>query len=433
MRATSSIFTLFFIALAMLGTVKIYIGGNINWLIQIMLLLAATVTSLAASQLSTGQTLLGRLSRLGDYKPMLLGWLLFMAGIAAASLANHGLGFYTLAKYLAFMLVLAMLVVISPLTPKLLEKSLSAALIVSLIPLILLALFRQTDAMVILGDGRMGWLASWPGVIWKAGAFVWPFAVWRCLKQPHIRNLLLAFSAVLVMALDGSRTSMLWLVLVWGGLAAVAFASKIHVKPVRSHLGILLVTILSFSIIQPILLNWVSGHYDPLITQLLSKSESNGNIINELQKEYVTPSSESTADRLVSGDNTTRLEMLRVGWQHAVETFPWGGGFGSTRVMDFGASSVIHMTYLQLLADDGVLAFVGYLLFLLYPLYRGVRFVTSQRELFVERFDSMLCPLSTLTLFLFMGLFHPLSNELTEWGIILAALAIVVTHVSRRH
>lgn len=409
----------------MLGTIKIYIGGNINWLIQIMLLLAATATSLAASHFSTGQTLQGRLSRLGDYKPMLFGWLLFMAGIAAASLVNHSLGFYTLAKYLAFMLILAMLVVISPLTPKLLEKSLSAALIVSLIPLILLALFRQTDAMVILGDGRMGWLASWPGVIWKAGAFVWPFAVWRCLKQPHMRNLLLAFSAVLVMALDGSRTAILWIILVWGGLAAIVFACKVHAKPVRSHLGLLLLTILSFSIIQPALLNWVSGHYDLLISKPLYKTEGNINDIPSLVDE-------STANRLVSGDNTIRLGMLRVSWQHAVESFPWGGGFGSTRLMDFGANSVIHMTYLQLLADDGVLAFVGYLLFLLYPLYRGVRYVISERKLFIERFDTMLCPLSALTLFLFMGLFHPLSNELTEWGIILAALAIVITHVSRR-
>ncbi|EPF2623191.1 hypothetical protein [Yersinia intermedia] len=426
----------------MLGTIKIYIGGNINWLIQIMLLLAATATSLAASHFSTGQTLQGRLSRLGDYKPMLFGWLLFMAGIAAASLVNHSLGFYTLAKYLAFMLILAMLVVISPLTPKLLEKSLSAALIVSLIPLILLALFRQTDAMVILGDGRMGWLASWPGVIWKAGAFVWPFAVWRCLKQPHMRNLLLAFSAVLVMALDGSRTAILWIILVWGGLAAIVFACKVHAKPVRSHLGLLLLTILSFSIIQPALLNWVSGHYDLLISKPLYKTEGNINDIPSLVDESTAnrlvsgdiPSlvDESTANRLVSGDNTIRLGMLRVSWQHAVESFPWGGGFGSTRLMDFGANSVIHMTYLQLLADDGVLAFVGYLLFLLYPLYRGVRYVISERKLFIERFDTMLCPLSALTLFLFMGLFHPLSNELTEWGIILAALAIVITHVSRR-
>jgi hypothetical protein len=416
----------------MLGTIKIYIGSNANWLIQIMLLLIATVTSLVASPLSTGQTLLGRLSRLGDYKPMLFGWLLFMAGIAAASIANHGVGFYTLAKYLAFMFALVMLVVISPLTPKLLEKSLSVALLISLIPLLLLALFRQTDAMVILGDGRMGWLASWPGVIWKAGAFVWPFAVWRCLKQPSACNLLLAFSAVLVMALDGSRTSMLWLVLVWGGLTAIAFVSKIYVKPVRSHLSLLLLTILSFSIIQPTLLSWVSGNYDQLISQMVNQNEDNNNVLQSDTHQYITGVTESTADRLVSGDTTTRLEMLHVGWQHAAEKFPWGGGFGSTRVMDFGASSVIHMTYLQLLADEGVLAFVGYLLFLIYPLYRGVRFVTAEHELFTERFDLMLCPLSTLTLFLFMGLFHPLSNELTEWGIILAALSIVITHVSRR-
>lgn len=324
-----------------------------------------------------------------------------------------------------------------PLSSALLEKALSITLVISLVPLILLALFRQLDTLVILGDGRMGWLASWPGVIWKIGAFVWPFAVWRCLKKANFINVLLAFGAVLVMALDGSRTSMLWLALVWGALAMIAFFARVQTQPVRGHFSLIVVTLLSFSLIQPVLLGWVSGDYDKLLVQLMEKQTSdhpdtaNLSISHTLEETLAAPK-ETTADRLVKGDNSIRLQMLHTGWQQTVDKFPWGGGFGSTRVDDFGTDSVIHMTYLQLLADEGVLSFIGYLLFILTPLYYGLKFVFEKRELFVERFESMLSPLSVLALFLFMGCFHPLSNELTEWAIVLTAISIVICHVPRR-
>lgn len=274
MRAISGIFTILFITFAMLGTIKVYIGGNLNWLIQLALLAVAVISSLKASPLSVMQTVRARLSHLRNYKLIVLGWLLFAAGITIAAVMNHGAGLYTLAKYGAFIFVFLCLLLISPLSSALLEKALGVTLIVSLVPLIFLALFRQLDAMVVLGDGRMGWLASWPGVIWKIGAFVWPFAVWRCLKKPSAINVLLAFGAVLTIALDGSRTSMLWLALVWISLAIVAIAGRVPTKPLRAHISLLLVTLLSFSFIQPVLLGWVYGHYDQLIVQLMEKKPS---------------------------------------------------------------------------------------------------------------------------------------------------------------
>lgn len=437
MRALSGIFTILFITFSMLGTIKIYLGGNVNWLIQLVLLAVAIISSLKAfPPHSVMQMVRTRLSYPRSYKLIVLGWFLFVAGISVAAMMNHGTGMYTLVKYAAFILVFFGLLLISPLSSALLEKALSVSLIVSLVPLIILALFRQLDAMVILADGRMGWLASWPGVIWKIGAFVWPFAVWRCLKKPSAINVLLAFGAVLTIALDGSRTAMLWVVLVWIVLAVIAIAGRVPTKPLRAHISLLLVTLLSFSFIQPVLRGWVYGHYDKLIVQLMKKkSEQSGSqfdVGNWLEATLTTMLKETTSERLVKGDSSIRLQMLHTGWQQTVATFPWGGGFGSAQANDFGASSVIHMTYLQLLADEGVMSFVGYLLFLLTPLYCGLKFVFEKRKLFAERFDQMLCPLSVLALFLFMGCFHPLSNELTEWALVLTAIAIVVNHVPRR-
>lgn len=452
MRSISSIFTLLFIVLAMLGTVKVYIGGNLNWLILLLLLGVATVTSLTSTQSSLKELLSTRLSILKHYKWMLGGWVLFIAGIFIAALMNDGTGLYTVVKYLLFVIVLLSLLLISPLTPALLEKALNVSLIVSLLPLLVFAVLRQTDYLLVLGDGRMGWLASWPGVIWKAGAYAWPFIAWRCLKNTSWRNLLLAFCAILIMALDGSRTSMLWMALVWCALAVVALFTKIPGKGIKGHIALLLITLFSFTVLQPTLVGWVWGKYDSLIVELMTEkkdvnepasndtSESNDstaeiimdNLGDTVKKALSTPKEDATADRLIKGDNATRLEMIQAGWHKAVVTFPWGGGFGATRVADNDVTSVIHMTYVQLLADEGVLSFIGYLLIILAPLYAGLKFVFAARETFIERFELMLAPLSVLALFTMMGCFHPLSNELTEWGIVLVAMTLVMTHVTHR-
>ncbi|WP_232238918.1 MULTISPECIES: hypothetical protein [Serratia] len=452
MRSISSIFTLLFIVLAMLGTVKVYIGGNLNWLILLLLLGVATVTSLTSTQSSLKELLSTRLSILKHYKWMLAGWVLFIAGIFIAALMNDGTGLYTVVKYLLFVIVLLSLLLISPLTPALLEKALNVSLIVSLLPLLVFAVLRQTDYLLVLGDGRMGWLASWPGVIWKAGAYAWPFIAWRCLKNTSWRNLLLAFCAILIMALDGSRTSMLWMALVWCALAVVALFAKIPGRGIKGHIVLLLITLFSFTVLQPTLVGWVWGKYDPLIVELMTEkkdvnepasndtSESNDstaeiimdNLGDTVKKALSTPKEDATADRLIKGDNTTRLEMIQAGWHKAVVTFPWGGGFGATRVADNDVTSVIHMTYVQLLADEGVLSFIGYLLIILAPLCAGLKFVFAARETFIERFELMLAPLSALALFTMMGCFHPLSNELTEWGIVLVAMTLVMTHVTHR-
>ncbi len=383
-----------------------------------------------------------------DYKPLLAGWLLFIAGIVIAAYVNDGVGLYTVVKYLVFLLVLVGLVLITPLSAAFLEKSLCVALFISLAPLIFLILFGQLDTIVILGDGRMGWIASLPGVIWKVGACVWPFAVWHCLKRFSFGNGMLALSAVVIMALDGSRTAMLWLVLVWFVLTVIAIATHVNRKPLRVSAGLLLAILLSFCVIQPMLLNRAVDHNVQATSEfkawVIEQGHRHENRQGREDVSAISPGEDGqgeirttakrfTSTRLINGENGVRLEMLRVGWQQAVNKFPWGGGFGSTRVMDLGVRNNIHMTYLQLLADEGVLAFVGYLIFILFPVYRGLGYIAAKREGFVERFEQLLCPLSVIVLMLFIGCFHPLSNELTEWGVVLTAIALVITHVPHRH
>ena len=117
--------------------------------------------------------------------------------------------------------------------------------------------------------------------------------------------------------------------------------------------------------------------------------------------------------------------MLRAGWEQAVENFPLGCGFGCTGIRVDGVYTVIHMTYLQILGEGGVISLIGYLWFILFPIWQGVKYITEKRELLLERVDTMLAPISVLILYLFIGFFHPLSNELTEWAVVITAVSII--------
>lgn len=441
MLAISNGFFLLFMAFCMLGTLKIYIGSNLNWLISLLLLGTALACMLPTRPVA--RHLAGLRALLNAYKPMLLGWMLFMTGIAVSAALHQGTGLYTIAKYLVLLLVLLMLLLLN-ISSAQLERALTLALVAAVIPLLFFALFRVTDPMIIFGDGRMGWLAIWPGVLWKAGAYVWPFALWRHIKRPGYRTAALAGLSMLAMALDGSRTSLLWLSLTWVALAACGAMFKVQGRGLRTHAGLLALIVFIFALAQPAMLNWVEGRYDPLVASAVEKisnafhsgpgslTASAGRAGRTALPQLAPPIDAGTSsERLINGNTTTRKAMLQEGWRQAVARFPWGCGFGCTTVDDNGVRTVIHMTYLQILGDEGILALAGYMLIMLFPLYKAFSYLGERRECLRERFELMLTPVSVLLLYLLIGFLHPLSNELTEWALVLGAIATVMMYVKR--
>lgn len=442
-RHYSSFFLISFIALCMLGTVKIYIGSNLNWLILLAFISLSLLFSMPKNK-SIKNFISQCIAVSSKNKLILIGWFLFLFGIFIAGILNHGVGLYTEVKYLALLFIMFLITAIPNriLNSNLLETSLKVSLIISIIPLIIMLVLREKEFLVILGDGRIGWLASWPGVIWKVGAFSWPFLVWACLKKPKFSNYFLTFLAVLTMALDGSRTSMIWIALVWLALGIVSVYAKLNSKGIiKGHLAVGIILVSCFTIIQPTLLGWVWGKYDTEISDIVTgKMFHNSDIkstnivsaspnleidMNKLFKNEGTP----TVDRLVRGDNVTRMEMIEGGLIKVKSNFPWGGGFGSTRFSDNNIYSVLHMTYIQILADEGILSLIGFMMILVLPLIKSITFIIKNPSDFTSNFERMLTPLSVICLFLLMGLFHPLSNELTEWGIVLVSVALVMTNV----
>lgn len=429
----------------MLGTVKIYIGGNLNWVISLLLLISAVCFALTTTPLT--RRLASLIVLVKPYKPMLLGWMLFMTGIAISGALHNGTGLYTIAKYVVILLVLLLLLLLGT-TSAQLEKALTLALVVSVIPLIFFIVFRFNNAMVILGDGRMGWLAIWPGVLWKAGAYMWPCALWHHVKRPTWTTAGLAALSMLAMALDGSRTSVLWLGVTWAALAACGVWLKVPGRGLRAHAGLMVLAALLFTLAQPVMLTWVEGRYDTQIVSSIEKVKSfsfsfRANPTPQAGAATTPATIQSPADviasiensarssRLVKGNVTTRQFMLQDGWRQALAQFPWGCGFGCTTIEENGERTVIHMTYLQILGDEGIIALAGYMLFMLFPLYRAIQYLVERPAVLAERFDLMLAPVSILSLYLLTGFLHPLSNELTEWALVVGAIASVMIHVKR--
>lgn len=120
-----------------------------------------------------------------------------------------------------------------------------------------------------------------------------------------------------------------------------------------------------------------------------------------------------------------RLQMLKDAWNGAVGNFPWGGGFGSTvsYIESFGQPVVVHMAYLQVLSDLGVLGLIAYLGVLFYPV--GV-VLSRIMQTGVSAFDTLLLPVSVVSIYSFSGLLHPVSNEISEWFIVLVSIAIIL-------
>ena len=126
--------------------------------------------------------------------------------------------------------------------------------------------------------------------------------------------------------------------------------------------------------------------------------------------------------------------MIQQGIESSINNFPIGSGLGTTTATEAdGSQAVIHMTYLQILADIGFLSFLGYFLILITPIVNALRFIFSNKNKIYQRFQNTILPLSIFGLFTFTGLLHPLSNELTEWGIIIIAASLLMNLKNLRH
>jgi O-antigen ligase len=114
--------------------------------------------------------------------------------------------------------------------------------------------------------------------------------------------------------------------------------------------------------------------------------------------------------------DSTRIQLLADGVGRAQECFIFGCGFGSASSFIMGENVKIHNAYIGSLADIGILGLTGLTILMLQP-------IKTFRSTLEREKDAGNC--NILIWIAMMGVLgygftmtlHPLSSELSEWGI----------------
>ncbi len=242
--------------------------------------------------------------------------------------------------------------------------------------------------LVTLGDGRIGTQISFPGVMWKAGAFIVPVicAIFFLGKISKVKVYLSIALSINIVLIDGSRTGFLYLLIqapIW--LKIFYYSnSSLSVKYIKNIFVSTIFVMLSYFIFMNV------SYEDLVVLQRLMDSDS------------------------------SRLEMLATSVDIINQCAIFGCGFGSSAIDAGSYRMVIHNAYLSTFGDFGVFSFISIIIVLTAPIFFALQLVFKCKGK-NERFAAISVTLA-VTGFPILMLFHPLSSEFSEWGIYLMPL-----------
>jgi len=369
---------------------------------------------------------------------MFCPWFVFIFSILLSALCNSDtvdfvFSAVTIVKFIAIAAIFALLIPMA-LSIKNLESFFTLSMMIGAAGFAIAML--NGDWLMRYGDGRLAWIWAWGGVFWKIGAYALPFYVYRVLKNPSWFDLPALTLAVTIIALDGSRTGLLVVVAI---ILATAICIKFF-KPnanLKSFIICMASTIMAYAFIQPaISLAIALGGFWTMVGsfglclflaaayfQLRNRHHTSIKFMVAgllvligvcCAQMYENP----VAYQRLGGGDPTRINMMLHGIQSAIANFPLGGGLGSTTADDHGAQVHIHMTYLQLLSDVGLIGLLSYACIFLLGLMWFFRLEKEIRT-------SALPIVAIVCIYLTQGLFAPLSNEITEWFPVVLALSVL--------
>ncbi|MGI9573794.1 hypothetical protein ACRYJU_06860 [Alloalcanivorax xenomutans] len=342
-----------------------------------------------------------------QWRVMLVFFLLYMASFITSWLVSDIFAVSSFLKYSALAALLAILVVLQP-SIDMIVKGLKIASVFSLVVLWGLILFRWQEGLHFY-PGRFGTAVAFPGILWKVGIYLMPWAVLAVFKKANLKHVFWFIVAMSLIVLDGSRTGFLFTILI---IPVMGLMSRFVIKEGGSFwlkAGCMLAVILLVSsVAKPILWqatnDWLTASSSSLDSSL--------------------PERANTAEYVLSAD-VTRLDMLLSGIYQAVDNFPWGGGVLSTTVPAYGIDMVIHMAYLQVLSDQGVAGFVGFSGLFFIPLLVFFKKIRGQC-LDAKSLRANTIAIAIVMIYAGHGLFHPVSNTISEWGVVLLAMAVLI-------
>lgn len=402
-----TIFLLLFLIICSFGTLKVYITPEAYWLLLIILFSLYLIKNLINPNKKLTYNLTHNALR--TIYPWLIGWFLLISSIFITDLLFSQNNITSIAKYTLIALIAALAFKTSDIDPLILEYALLISLIINTAIITINILLKNYDFLVILGDGRIGWLANWPGKLWYVAGFIFPLIIFRIFSTSLKLFWFYLVCALLLFALDGSRTGYLWFIVSLLIIFSFNLLTQQNKKIIiAKFVAIIIISGGIFTIIQPAILYWLNDktHLD------------------------TNPTSSSLL-RTIEGDNHTRINMIYTALEHSYKNFPLGSGFQTTKSQEKdGSYAVVHIAYIQTLADIGIMGFLGFMLIVFYPIYRVIAY-SLQNKRFIKPFiKDTVTPLSIVSLCALSFLFHPISNELTEWGILIIAAVIVFQRIS---
>jgi O-antigen ligase len=264
------------------------------------------------------------------------------------------------------------------------------------------------SAVPMAAAGRWGTVLSFPGELWRVGITVWVFAAYRLAKRRSVVSLLLFFASNLLVYADGARTGLL---LVAAGGLYLVFVFIREWEGSMKALAFTLITVVALGIgIAALVFHSADSVPEGAVTRLTQFGGAlDGAGVQGLE----------VAD-------AQRFLMLQTVLT-AIQKHPvFGTGILTTTVPSIVGPQPIHMTYLEVWADMGLLGLAAYVCVVwgwvvwLPRAFRHTRALSdpTQRALYYNA-------IFLLIVYGLTGFFHPLSTEWSEWIVFIIPYALV--------
>jgi len=278
-----------------------------------------------------------------------------------------------------------------------------------------LAVSATLGFMPLLGvstPGRFGTILNWPGSLWRVGMLTIACSGLRFFAGVSgFRDLLLFVASALLIILDGSRTAYLIILAGTFALAGAIFRTpSFRIRRKGSS------TVLRRTLVAAML---VAGF---IVAKSIVSSDRSGSFergSNMLQT-FI-----QGGDSLKDLDDT-RSEMPAAAWSAILDHPVLGTGMGTTRSSSEAGPMVVHIAYLQLWADVGMLAFLSFSALVigsipaLWIRYKPIAMVDAkQAALFYNGIFLLGC-------WALAALFHPVATQLDPWIMFVLAYSCVV-------
>ncbi len=406
-----------------LAALKLTISSPAQWLIVLILLLGCALLSpVRSSPARACYTLLSKQHR-GHFLAFLMPWMLLCIAVAISASLNEWLGWQALPKLVLLAAVLTLLLIVRPGEATVVVALQSLAVIA--LSILLVLWLADLQGWLVFVPNRYGWSWAPPGVFWKAGIYLLPLASWWIMSARYSATFRWGWLLVccVIVGLDGSRTASLLALIIWAAVFGLGLGRFGFKRPLLRR-GFLLAVVMVVSIggINPSSLNPAYHVYGYIDAFFYGES---GLAVQEQSAGTLPSGNERPIGRELAADSI-RYAMLMDSLKAVVDHFPLGGGLGSTTTQteSMPEPMVVHMTYLQLLADVGVLGLLGYLGIFLVPLFYAMWSIRRAKDRWAC-FDRQVLPLGIIGIYLFSGLLHPVSTEISEWLIVLIGLSML--------